>query len=568
MKYKKILLTICIIACILFSISSTAAADVNDVAIASESQDDVLEQVTYNEKISSEKIEANSTEVNKEVISAKQGTFTDLNKIINDAEPNSVITLEKDYSYNTEFSSKGISINKPLTIDGKNHIIDGKSKSRIFKITSDNVILKNIRFVGGIYDDGKGSVIYNSGKNLKISSCNFSKCSVGDNNGVIYNNGDSFNLVSCDFSGCSAETDWSGVVYNAGKNMKMSYCKFSKCSSDGSEAFTSGVVCNRGNYLEISHCTFSNCKYPIYNKGNNLKISQCKFSNSMNIINFGKNCKIVSCSFSKCGKKSPEKNPEFFYGGAIYNGGNNLNIVYCKFSNCYLVGDDPQGGAIYSSNGNLKISHCKFSKCFVKCVDSIGSSAFGGAIYIAGGTSNIVSCNFSNCYATYKSYKHNGAQGGAICFDYGNLLKVSHCKFSNCFAKGGSVAGTYGGAINSGDSLKISSCTFSKCHATIVGGAVSAGGNRYKVSLCCFLNCHAKEGTLEYNHVLKNSIFIKSKAVSKLEVTKKKGSNYVIKLYKSNGKPAKNIKFVLKITNKKQKTLKTNSKGIAKFKAK
>ena len=72
-------------------------------------------------------------------------TFNDLNTLVMMA--NGEIKLEKDYAYDSDIDSsfvQGISISKPLTIDGQGHVIDGSNLAKIFNILSYEVILKNI----------------------------------------------------------------------------------------------------------------------------------------------------------------------------------------------------------------------------------------------------------------------------------------------------------------------------------------------------------------------------------------------------------------------------------------
>lgn len=67
MKYKKSLLTIFLIACVLFSISSVMASDANETAMAIEDDNQMIEQT----------ISASNEE---EILTADEGTFTALQK--------------------------------------------------------------------------------------------------------------------------------------------------------------------------------------------------------------------------------------------------------------------------------------------------------------------------------------------------------------------------------------------------------------------------------------------------------------------------------------------------------
>lgn len=114
------------------------------------------------------------------------GNFDELSEKIQNTSEGETLVLDKDYKY-ANGSNKGIIISKSITIDGDGHTIDGNrhdmdinSSSRIFNITADNVILKNINFINGNalgrYDnlDCGGGVIYWYGSNGQVLSCNFS----------------------------------------------------------------------------------------------------------------------------------------------------------------------------------------------------------------------------------------------------------------------------------------------------------------------------------------------------------------------------------------------------------
>ena len=115
MIYKKFFTALCLI--IFFaSILCVAAEDVNETQMLSDS-DDVI-------------VESSQDEV---LVEADDGTFTSLQKKIDDAEEGSTITLDRDYAYDEGFSTRGIKIDKNLTlikilsiiINGKIIIIQG-----------------------------------------------------------------------------------------------------------------------------------------------------------------------------------------------------------------------------------------------------------------------------------------------------------------------------------------------------------------------------------------------------------------------------------------------------------
>ena len=146
MKFKKSLIFICLILCLL-SIASVCASDVNDTIVASEDQNDKIISI---ENQDNDKL---STTENNELL-AEPGTFTDLNATINGA--GDVITLDKNYTYSTDDSAfkNGIIINRAITIDGNGYTINGNDQARAFNITATNVILKNITFINCKADKG------------------------------------------------------------------------------------------------------------------------------------------------------------------------------------------------------------------------------------------------------------------------------------------------------------------------------------------------------------------------------------------------------------------------------
>ena len=78
------------------------------------------------------------------VVSANNETFSDLQEDIDNANANSVIELDNDHVFSNTDSE--INIYKPITINGKNHVLDGNNQSRIMNVMNaniTNVIFKN-----------------------------------------------------------------------------------------------------------------------------------------------------------------------------------------------------------------------------------------------------------------------------------------------------------------------------------------------------------------------------------------------------------------------------------------
>lgn len=118
-KYKSLLL-LCLTLIILTSLSSVQAQNVND---------------PFKNSFDNE-------------------TFSNLEDTISNADDNSIIILDKNYTS----TGNEITINKSLTIDGRGYSLNGNNTSQIFYIQSSNVVVKNINFINGKSEDKGGAV--------------------------------------------------------------------------------------------------------------------------------------------------------------------------------------------------------------------------------------------------------------------------------------------------------------------------------------------------------------------------------------------------------------------------
>ncbi|WP_298521280.1 hypothetical protein [uncultured Methanobrevibacter sp.] len=112
------------------------------------------------------------------------GDFELLQNIISKAQENTTINLNRSYTYTQGLDTitEGIIIDKPLTINGNGFTINAQQSTRIFKITSDNVTIKNLTLING-KTQGKGGAIYWASNNAHILNCSF------ENNIATYNGG-------------------------------------------------------------------------------------------------------------------------------------------------------------------------------------------------------------------------------------------------------------------------------------------------------------------------------------------------------------------------------------------
>ena len=185
-------------------------------------------------------------------------SFKKLQEKINQADCELMLT--DDYLY-TDGDENGILINKSITIDGANHIINGARQSRIFKIITDNVVLKNINFINAINSVG-GSILW-IGKNATIINCTFKNnlgftaggaIAIKGNNTIIINSTFEDNTVKSGNYGALSTLEknpddlvyitvmiaYGGAVYINGDNAIISNSIFTNNTSQGIGDFDSG----------------------------------------------------------------------------------------------------------------------------------------------------------------------------------------------------------------------------------------------------------------------------------------------------------------------------------------
>ncbi len=214
----------------------------------------------------SELSDDNLTEVDEpKECGLKNATFKDLSQKINDTPENQTLTLADDYRYD-EGDVHGILISKSITIDGAGHTIDANHSSRIFNITADNVVLKNINFVNGnalgkyFSSDVGGGAIYWTGANGNVFNCSFinnTGSGIEDDpfdkeETVVTEDGQIMHVVR--FRPMGARINEGGAITWRGDNGTVSNCIFRNNHvgyPDGG-----GAICWRGNNGKVTDSIF------------------------------------------------------------------------------------------------------------------------------------------------------------------------------------------------------------------------------------------------------------------------------------------------------------------------
>ena len=457
-------------------------------------------------------------------------TFSELSSKISNSFDGDTIILTNNISQDGDCE---IVIDKAIILLGNGNVIDAEHASRIFNITSDNVVLKDIIFYNGNWT-GFGGAIHWSGDNGIMEDCSFyNNAILEDENTDAYGGavawyGKNGVMNHCIFFNNTAETSagavrWSaengfinnsifisnyglnaaGALYlNRAQNTWINGCEF---RNNKGYTVAGGLYVRNSPNVKLTNCTIVNNSASINNGGSvywansaDYIISDCNFTNNTAEINGGALYStnsprglITNCNFDSNRVLSGS-------GGALNWNGPNSNLTNCNFTN----NKASDSGAVDTLNPNGRISNCNF----------INNSVTSGAGVISwGGENGLISdCNFINCTAAgsagavyWLSNNKNGTiincnftnikgkWGGAIRWDYSADGKVINCNFIN------NTAADLGGALywRTSNTGEISNCSFINCKSENNGGSIYVrDANSFILSDCIFINSFSNNG--------------------------------------------------------------------------
>ena len=507
MLKKRYLFIIIIFVC-LFAISTVSAREMNNETNIANSYD----SCTMSDSLSEYDISTNS----KEIQESANGTFTDLQKMINDANEGSTISLEKNYIYNSGFSTDGITINKVLTINGNGYTIDALGKSGIFNtdsaLTLDNIVFKNGKLSGSFKDYGAAIKAYSS---LNITNSIF-KDNAAYCGGAIYSSED-VSVKNCIFmnnkaDGSGVQQCQGGAIYAKNKvEVDNSTFTGNYAHDYGGAIYADTVHTNSKSYF-INNVADDNDGGAIYTQ--NVYIVETVFEGNSA-------CRSGGAIFNMNGitaKNSTFKNNKAegasvlqCYGGAIYVEDLTANVIV---NNCTFIGNHAEdyGGAI-TGFAAFDVSSSIF-------IDNSAGDNCGGAIYakkslVVGSSDEIKIVN------SIFEGNHAYDDGGAI-FTSSTNAYVKNSTFRNNYAEGAHFYQCNGGAIASEANadyagncfLKIDNSTFIGNHAYDYGGAISADILTWVNSPSYFINNYVNDNqggaiyTNKFNTDVSNAVFI------------------------------------------------------------
>ena len=392
MKFKKSLLLIFLLIGFI-AIASVSAEEIDDATSPIEDtsigdSEEIISESPQKDIIAEENDEVDDTAEDPQ-IEEDDGTFTALQKKIDDAADGAAITLTKDYSYDDGFSERGIQIKKNLTINGNGHTLNGLSKSRILLIKfglveNNKVILNNIKFVNG-NTDLYGGAIFNYG-NLTVNNCVFTNNNAKYCGGAINSVG-YLNIKNSKFTGNVAGGDAGAVFsFTIEKSVEFFNDLYKDKTPEGKMEFLDNLPFNLSFKYGTDH--FKNCTF---------KSNVAKGRGGGAIYGFT-HLDIRSSTF--------DSNNASEHGGAVF-ANKNLKIANSKFNNNKVA---KNGGAVYF-------------RCHEQSGSYVNKTWVPKMKYYSG---NITNCAFS---------KNTAKKGGAI---YGFLdvdsdkkrLKVNKCNFT------------------------------------------------------------------------------------------------------------------------------------------
>ncbi|WP_407375799.1 right-handed parallel beta-helix repeat-containing protein, partial [Methanobrevibacter sp.] len=251
-----------------------------------------------------------------------------------------------------------------LIIDGNNHTIDAKGKTRIFKCSAKNVMIKNLVLKNGFKEKTSGAIFNDHGE-LTVEDSTFIE-NTAKLAGAIYNNHGELTVEDSTFIENSAK--YGGAIDNYYGEAVITDTTFEKNTSEKN----GGAIRNWEGELNIINSTFSkSISEAIYNHEGKINIKDSTFekNTSRAIVNNRGHLNVNLSTFTENTSDSD--------GGAIYNVKGNLNITESNFFKNTAI----WGGAIYNY-GEADITNSTFTE---------NTAKFAGAIY-NNDKLNIVKC--------------------------------------------------------------------------------------------------------------------------------------------------------------------------------
>ena len=483
-----------------------------------------------------------SDNIDEELSATNSGTFGDLQSMLWKAKDGDVITLDRDYYYTDGDRTNGLAVEKSITLDGNGHTLDGKNSARILfvKETTNNVVIKNVKFVNGNAGTGVAGAILWYGNGGTVDSCTFDNNVATNLGGAIYWKYNDGTITNCKFTNNVASSS-GGAIRLEGNNYVVKDSTFDKNTATDK---LGGAVCILGNNSKITNNVFTNNVagrdggavdiegaivgqdgYPGYNNeitGNTFTNNKAVYGGGIGIN--GDNFTLKGNTFQKNhatelggavrivgvkGKSGAVTGNTFTEnyadqsGGAIYLVGNGTTIADNTFKSNKAVsisggainvhGDNTEiknnemdsntakgsGGATYLDGKNFKLQSNK--------INNNKADANAGAVYLTGASATITDNEITKNTA--------GSLAGAIQLKSDNAVLTNNQIVSNA-ANGGAGGAAY--IEGTGITANKNTITDNKVTSSNVGGALRWIGNKATLTENTFKGNSAKTGFAVY----------------------------------------------------------------------
>ena len=407
-NFKRFFILLILISLLIFSLGfvsasndSTYLSDINyideeDISIAEDldllndcvSEDDYISEDSScqdsNENLNSQSysLEANDalnddidSVTDQKLKSSGGNDFKDIQKLIDDADENDVITLSGKYSGNSK-----IILNKTLTIKGDSNgaILDGGFSTQILEITSSNGVLSNLKFVNS-YEIS----VYIESNGVTVDNCSFENSINGELGSALKVTGDNTRILNSNFlnniaNKSSCHHTNGPAIYLMGNNALIENCSFINNTGYNYEtASFGGAIWLRGSGCSIVNSIFKDnkaiSKFAWTLHSEEQTYLACGYGGAVYWV--GDYGKIINCSFSDCISHTN--------AGALYiTASKGFSIINSSFKNNLA---NSGGGAIYLGQNvfNLKINGSDFEENVALGLNGVITPypCFGSAIY-------------------------------------------------------------------------------------------------------------------------------------------------------------------------------------------
>ncbi len=473
MKYKRSMIILMAITVFLFAVAGACAGSADDAALTG--KDAMPIESIQDINLNADEMPADSPK-----------TFAQLACDINESQ--NTFEVKDDYAFANQADSGPVIIDKSdFTINGNNHVLDGRGQSGIFNITSDNVTISNLVFVNG--NAFRGGAIYASGQvtlnNVTFIANNASR------GGAIYSNGQ-MALNNASFICNNASYGGAIAYYNNILNCTNSRFIANNASLGGAIYCDGQLILDNATFIN-NNATAGGAIFYMS------KILNC--SNSRFACNNASQGGAIYCDGQFILDNATFINNNAGYGGAIFY----RNKIWNCSNSRFIDNSAEFGQSIYSTNAILNVCnsfvtsnrHGEFGQIYaLSSTVNIDNSQFinmtsdyASALYFRNSESSIINSSFVNLTAEKSA--------GAIAIrDSGNLyIRCSEFINTKSFKNAGAIMVDYG---EEAYNATIIDCVFKNSSSMIGGAYIQLGGNLLFNNTCFADNKASCDGGAVY----------------------------------------------------------------------